>query len=390
MTKRRSPGEGSISRRPDGRWVGQVVTGAAGPGHPRRRTVYGKTKTELIGKLTRAKVELHGGMDAGRRVTFGQLALLWIDNRESKIRWVTSKVYERTLKKYGKPLWRRPLVSIKPLDLDAHMRALEQAGIRSAARRAYRERLRQVFRYAVTKRLLPLSPADSLDVPHHEPRPRHAWERAEVAAFLAVARENRLYPMFYLALATGLRVGELLALQWSDVDVAAGTLTVSHTWAPGPDGHRLSPPKTPKSLRTIPLAQDALEVLSAWRASLNSELSDTRALAGFVFPGGPGAPISDSTVARELLAVATAADVPRLTMHGLRHTYATLALRAGVPVQVLSERLGHSRTAITMDVYVKVLAEQREAAALTIAALLSEPDAALMQHSGDTMQLEPN
>ena len=299
------------------------------------------------------------------------------------------QVYSRTLKKYGKPLWRRPLVSIKPLDLDAHMRALEQAGVASAARRAYRERLRQVFRYAVTKRLLPLSPADSLDVPKHEPRPRHAWERAEVAAFLETARENRLYPMFYLALATGLRVGELLALQWGDVDIAAGTLTVRHTWAPGPDGHRLSPPKTAKSLRTIPLAQDALEVLAAWRESSGPE-GQIAPVDGFVFPGEPGAPISDSTVARELLALATEAGVPRITMHGLRHTYATLALRAGVPVQVLSERLGHSRTAITMDVYVKVLAEQREAAALTIAALLSEPDAALMQHSGDTMQLEPN
>jgi integrase len=383
MAKRRSPGEGSISRRPDGRWVGQIVTGAAGPGRPHRRTVYGKTKTELIGKLTRAKVELHGGMDAGRRVTFGQLAQLWLDNRESKIRWVTSQVYSRTLKKYGKPLWRRPLVSIKPLDLDAHMRALEQAGVPSTARRAYRERLRQVFRYAVTKRLLPLSPADSLDVPHHEPHPKDAWERAEVAAFLEAARENRLYPMFYLALATGLRVGELLALQWGDVDAAAGTLTVRHTWAPGPDGHHLSPPKTAKSIRTIPLAQDVLDVLTAWR-------DESSAVDGFVFPGEPGAPVSDSTVARELRQVAAEAGVRQLTMHGLRHTYATLALRAGVPIQVLSERLGHSRVSITMDVYVKVLAEQREAAALPLARLLAEPDAALMQHSGDTMQLEPN
>jgi hypothetical protein len=82
MPKRRSPGEGSISRRPDGRWLGQVVTGATARGHARRRTVYGKTKGEVLRKLDAVKLELHGGVDGSRRLTFGQLAELWLANRK--------------------------------------------------------------------------------------------------------------------------------------------------------------------------------------------------------------------------------------------------------------------------------------------------------------------
>jgi integrase len=110
----------------------------------------------------------------------------------------------------------------------------------------------------------------------------------------------------------------------------------------------------------------------------------------FVFSWPTGKPMSADTLARELDRLITVAEVPRITMHGFRHTYATLALRAGLPVQVLSERLGHTRTSLTMDVYVAVLQEQREAAAYSMTRLLSEPDAALMQHSGKTRQLPPN
>jgi hypothetical protein len=109
MPKRRSPGEGSVFRRPDGRWVGQLVIGPT-----RRRTVYGRTKGEVLRKLDAARLEVHGGADAGRRLTFGQLAELWLANRKGKIRWRTWTEYGRVLRKHGKALWRRPLVSIVP------------------------------------------------------------------------------------------------------------------------------------------------------------------------------------------------------------------------------------------------------------------------------------
>ncbi len=383
MPKRRSPGEGSISKRRDGRWVGQLVTGARAKGHARRRTVYGKTKGEVLRKLDAAKIELHGGVGGSRRLTFGQLAEQWLANRKEALKWSTCKAYERTLKKHGAGLWRRPLVAIRPLDLDAHLRDLERAKVRPAARATYRERIRQVFRYAVAKRLLTLSPADSLEVPKRRPGTRWTWERGEVSAFLAAARDTRLYPLFYVALATGLRAGELLGLQWSDLDLDAAILSVRHTWGPGPDGQALGEPKTARSKRSMPLSPDVVDILTAWRANGPHP-------GEFVFAWPTGAPLSADTLARELDRLVTAAEVPRITMHGLRHTYATLALRAGLPVQVLSERLGHTRTSLTMDVYVSVLAEQREDGAYSIARLLSEPDAALMQHSGKTKQLPPN
>ena len=395
MNRRRSPGEGSISRRPDGRWVGQFVTGTTAGGQPRRRTVYGRTKGEVLRKLDSVKLEIHGGIDSARRLTFGRLAELWLENRKAGLKWGTWKAYSRTLKKHGKALWRRPLVAIRPLDLDAHLHDLERSGVPSAARRGYRERIRQVFRYAVAKRLLTLSPADSLEVPKHRPSTRRTWERSEVSAFLAVARGHRLYALFFTALATGLRAGELLGLQWGDVDLDQGVLTVRHTWGPGPDGQVLGEPKTARSKRTIPLSSDVVEILTARHTAWIHERIVVEGVeewrgGEFVFSWPTGKPMSPDTVSSELDRLIIAAEVPRLTMHGLRHSYATHALRVGMPVQVLSERLGHSRTSLTMDVYVGVLAEQREAAAYSMARLLSDPDAALMQHSGDTKQLPPN
>jgi integrase len=344
--------------------------------------------------LDAAKLEVHGGADAGRRLTFGQLAELWLANRKGKIRWRTWKEYGRVLHKHGKDLWRRPLVAIKPLDLDVHLRDLERSGVPSAARMVYRGRLRQVLRYAVAKRLLPLSPADSLEVPKHEPAARTTWERSEVAAFLAVARGVRLFPAFYLALATGLRPGEVLALQWADLDLDAGTLAVRHTWVPGENGHGLGKPKTPHSQREIPLSRDVVEVLVAWRAAwlaervyeVGVEVDDL----DLVFSWPNGRPMSASTFARWQRRIIAVAGVPALSLHGMRHTFATLALHAGMPVQVLSERLGHTRSSFTLDVYVGVLAEQREQAVFSMDRLLSEPEATRKLHSGTAKQLPPN
>ena len=395
MSTRRSPGEGSISRRPDGRWLGQLVTGRTAGGHPRRRTVYGRTKGEVLRKLDAVKIELHGGIDGGRRLTFGQLTELWLANRKAGLKWGTWKAYSRTLKKHGRALWRRPLVAIRPLDLDAHLHELERAGVPPAARATYRERIRQVFRYAVAKRLLTFSPADSLELPKYRPSTRRTWERTEVKAFLAAARGHWLYPLFHLALTTGLRPGELLALRWTDVDFDQGVLTVRHTWGPGANGQVLGEPKTARSKRRIPLSSDVLDILTAWHTAWIQEhivvegVEEWRG-SEFVFSWPTGNPMSADTLARELDRLIAAAEVPRLTMHGLRHTYATLALRAGLPVQVLSERLGHTRTSLTLDIYVGVLAEQREAAAYSMTRLLSEPDAAPMQHSGETRQAPPN
>jgi hypothetical protein len=246
MPKRRSPGEGSVYRRSSGLWCGQVVVGAG-----RRRTCYAKTKGALLRKMDAVRVELHGGVAADRRITFGQFVDRWLRSQK-ELKWVTKKAYLRTLKKYGGSLWRRRLVTITDDDLTTNMDELE--GVPSAARRAYRERLRQVFKYAVEHHKIPFSPATVLGPQPHKPAKRVTWERADVAAFLAAARETRLYPLFYLALATGLRAGELLGLAWRpDLDLDAGTLTVSHTWGPGEHGHGLGTPKTDSAQRKIPL-----------------------------------------------------------------------------------------------------------------------------------------
>ena len=384
MTSRRSPGEGSVFQRPDGRWVGQLVVGRTERGGARRRTVYGRTKREALEKLQKARSE--GPSTAGRRMTLGQLVTHWLTVRETAVRPSTTASYRRTLTNHAGALWDRPIVAIAPLDVEAHVAALRRDGTGARTAGYFVRLLRQVLRYAVTHRLLATNPADAVRAGGGDPPAALTpWSPAEAASFLAAVTNDRLEALWLLALGTGMRRGELLGLQWPDVDLDGSRLTVRHAWTIGPEGTELSAPKTRTSRRVIPLSPDLVAALEARRQAWTEE----RTVAGrirrwrggeFVFSSPTGKPISPDTLARRFRSACRAAGVRAIRIHDLRHTYATLALRAGVPVQVVSERLGHSRVSITMDRYVGILQEQRLSGALPLAELLGS-EAALKQHS---------
>ena len=321
-------------------WVGQVVVG---PG--KRRAVYAKTKSALLPKMDAVRREVHGGTGRDRRLTFGKLAELWVANRKAKLKWGTWKAYERTLKKHGAALWRRPLVAIQPLDLDANLRDLALAGVPSAARRAYRERLRQVFKYAVAKRLLAISPAAAIEEQPHEPAARVTWERTHAAAFLVSGAGDAPVP------AVLPRPRHRPPRRGAARPPVVGPRPRrGHAHRPAHLGAGRERPRPREAQdqggpRTIPLSPDTVAVLVAWRTAWLSERvyevgADDVPDLDLVFSWPTGRPMSACTLSRVLDEIITAAKVPRLTMHGLRHVYATFALQAGVPVQVLSERLG--------------------------------------------------
>ncbi len=232
---------------------------------------------------------------------------------------------------------------------------------------------------------MPSNPAHARDVAPRGLRRRadapdvvHAWDGAQVRTFLEAIAGDRLYALWRLAALSGMRRGELLGLRWSDLDLDASTARVERSLVLSPDAKvRYSTPKTARSRRTIDLDAATADALRVHRKRQAAEQLASLGVwpedgpdAGLVFTDAIGRPMHPRTVTLQFRALVDAAGVPKIRLHDTRHTAATLMLRAGVPVHVVSEILGHANTSITMDVYAHVLPDQKTDATTRLAAAI--------------------
>ncbi len=225
---------------------------------------------------------------------------------------------------------------------------------------------------AVRKKLIPYNPADAVDLPRVKAGGADGagdlpvWTRLQLDKFLAHVAGERLFPMWRLAAWTGMRRGEVAGITWRDVDTDAGTITVRRARVNVTSADvRESKPKTARGRRRVELDEETRVALAAWRERHDAE---RKAWPGawpgddLVFTLEDGSGLRPDYLSRTFRARAARAGLPVIRFHDLRHTHATLLLAAGVPVKVVSERLGHSTVAFTMDVYQHVLpGQQREA-----------------------------
>jgi integrase len=222
---------------------------------------------------------------------------------------------------------------------------------------------------------LTVNPVDAADPPkqssEHAERP--VWSAEQLAGFLAHVADDRLSALWRLLAMTGLRRGEALGLQWADVDMEAGSISIRRAWIPVNGIPQMSEPKTKRGRRTIALDPATLEALKAHAARQAVEQADWQEAwveTGFVFTREDGQPLHPWHVSKAFKDHLKAAALPEIPLHGLRHSYATLALSSGVNPRIVSGRLGHSTVALTLDVYSHVLPQQDRDAAERIADLL--------------------
>lgn len=192
-----------------------------------------------------------------------------------------------------------------------------------------------------------------------------AWSEADAGRFLDSVAGDRMYPLWRLALATGMRRGELCGLRWGDVDLDAGTVTVVSTRVAA-ERVVVGEPKTAAGARVVSLDAGTLGALQSWRRrQLEERLAAGEAWEdhGLVFVDELGRPPHPETVTRWWREAVARAGVPAIRLHDARHTADTVLLRAGVPVKVVSQRLGHADVAVTMRVYQHVTRQDDQAAA---------------------------
>jgi integrase len=250
---------------------------------------------------------------------------------------------------------------------------LRARGLSSRSRQVIGKVLRMALADAVKRGYVARNVAAAVELPSGARQGEiRVWSRAEAAAFLEATAGDRLFPAWALALGTGLRRGELCALRWVDVDLGACRLAVRQ--AVGLDGYEASigRPKTRSSIRTIGIDQETVGMLGQWRARQAVEGEFVGRRPELVITQPDGSMIHPQTLALAFKRAVEAAKLGDIGLHGLRHTHATMLLEAGVPLKVVSERLGHSSIAITADTYQHVLDHMQDKAAEAMRGLLPQ------------------
>jgi integrase len=209
-----------------------------------------------------------------------------------------------------------------------------------------------------------------------------AWDSTQLKKFLVSTDGDRLRPLWLLYATTGARRGELLGLTWEDVDLKAGTITIRRGLVPVGYTVTASEPKTEAGRRTIAVPASVCAVLDRHKATQNAEKMAHRDVWGkdrpeglgqlnLVFTNEIGREPHPDRVSKLFESAVTKSKMPRISLHGLRHTFATIALMEGKqPVSVVSRRLGHSKTSVTLDFYAPAMPRDAEEASGAVAALV--------------------
>lgn len=369
---RRGSGEGSIYRRADGKWAGAVSLGAR-----RRKVVYGATRVEVAEKLKPLLREQQRGirLHSSDRLTVGEYLGEWIAGMRANVRASTHIRYEQLVRIHLIPcIGGIPLSKLAPSDLSQmYARMVEDGAAPRSAGHAHRV-LGRALRDAEVAGLVARNVARLARpprVPHLEMR---TLTREQVRTLLASTVDERLGAFWHLAVASGARVGELLALTWDRIDLERGSIQITRTLTLSERGFVMGEPKTSASRRTIPVGKVATAALRRHRAGQELE----RRVAGsawhrgeLVFSDQIGRPLNPQAIAHVFRPTLARVGLPQVRVHDLRHTAATLLLEAGLHPRVVAERLGHSTPALVLNVYGHVTERMQEQATAVLDQVLA-------------------
>jgi integrase len=353
----RVQGEGSIYQRTDGRWVASIQVAG------KRYTFYAKSRTEAADKLQEARRQkAQATLVVPSRLKVGEYLERWLESVQLTRKPTTISCYSKMVRAHLIPaLGSLPLQRVSPLHLIRLYETKAQGG--TAARRAslIHEVLHAALADAVRWGLVTRNVAAAVPSPSRERTEPAMWSVQQARQFLIAAQVSPLQyaPATVIALCMGLRASELLGLRWESVDGDHERIVIDRalTWAGG--RAVWVSPKSKAGRRVLPLPEPARQAL----ATLRDRQAQHRSRAGDGWRDSGGRVVTTRTGGVPTLnrlkatvnSICRVADVPRLTMHQLRHQCASLLFAMGADVKSVQRYLGHSRPSITLDVYTHLL-----------------------------------
>ncbi|MBC7340867.1 MAG: site-specific integrase [Clostridia bacterium] len=344
-----------------------VVEAGIDPGTGKRRRVVRIVRGRLaeaqalLGRLLQQYEEQHL---EPTKLTVGEWVRIWLDDyKKVELRPTTWELYDGYARNHLIPaLGATRLADLRTSDIQKAYAQMYQSGVSARSIRMVQQVLHGALEQAVAERKIPYNPSDKVRLPTYEPQKRRALTQEEEAAFIQACFSDRLGPAFLVALGAGLRRGEVLALRWSDIDWENGILRVerglTHTTEAGTT---IQGPKTAHSKRPVPVPGTVLQVLAYHRDRMQAE--ENYRANGLVFVTRKRTPIMPRNFNRKFYQLRAKAGIPEdVTLHGLRHTFATRLLELGEDTHVIQSMMGHTRSSITQEYAHVTMRLMREAA----------------------------
>ncbi|MGW9451078.1 tyrosine-type recombinase/integrase [Streptomyces sp. NPDC055632] len=363
--KRNPNGAGTITQRKDGRFQAAVYV-LQPDGTRARKFAYGKTWAECDAKRRALLDKVASGTPVPTRsAKLSEWLAYWLESVVRPRRKLsTYDKYEAHVRLYLSPmLGTKRLESLSVPDVRRFLLQLEKKTTAATAKESHRV-LRTALSAACREELIVRNVAKLVEPPRAAVRDLSPWSLDETLDFLAAARRDPLYAAFVLAIAMGLRRGEIVGLRWNDIDLENRVLLVRQQ-VQRRRGVLYNDETKGRRSRAIPLPAMCLAPLR-WhrmRQKTTYEAAGTEwTTAGYVFATRTGRPVEPRNVHRSFVRVSEAAGLRPIRLHDARHGCATLLTAAGVAPRVVMEILGHSQISLTMDVYTHVVQDtQREA-----------------------------
>ena len=347
-----------------------------GKRHQQWQTVHG-TKRDAEHKLREIQYSLDKGTyTKPNHLTMGEWLKEWCES------YVAINTTRRTYESYRSNIYRRilpalgniPLAQLEPQHIQTYYakallkgRTDGKGGLSPRSVLYHHRLISKALNYAVRMGKVVRNVAEVVDTPKVTRKQMNTLAPQDIPAFLEVARETPYYVLFCLLIYSGLRRGEALALKWVNVDMLGSELQVvasAHTLSDGT--YVIKEPKTSNGRRTVSLPPSMTILLRQYKEDqkkLVEQLGKTLTNGDFVFSRPDGRPLDPNAVTHNFTKTIKKAGLPHIRLHDLRHTHATLMLKAGVHPKIVSERLGHANISITLDTYSHVLPGLQEAAA---------------------------
>lgn len=311
-------------------------------------------------------------------LTVGELLDSWLRTKRGDITDQTWKDYEITIRLHLKPAFGTiPVQRLTTSRIQLQYGAWLDEGKSNRLIRGCHMRLHQALEFGVKQGIVVLNPAQHASVPKILSKKFDVWNQNQASAFLAASREDPLHPLWHLLVLEGLRRGEALGLRWKDVNWSRGTIHISQTVTADKNdkGKAIIQPRTKTSTgsRSVRLSDQSLEALRPHQVAQAEHRAKTETWEDndLVICTSVGTPINPNNVTRSYNRIVERGSLPRIRVHDLRHTSATLLLLQGVAAKVVSERLGHATVGITLDLYSHVLPDMQEDAARKISELFA-------------------
>jgi integrase len=377
---KRGQNEGSIYKRPDGRWTSVINLGYQG-GKLKRHYYYGKTREEVSDKLIEALEKRRLGLPvAFERQTVGEFLDRWLDESvKPSVRPNTYYSYEQNVRLYLKPCLGAVLLSkLTPQHIQSFMnsqrKAERSARLVNYQRTILRCALNDALKWSLVGRNV-AALVDPLQYSKAEIQPLNAEEANE---FLKVIKGDPLETVFHVALSLGLREGEILGLRWEHLDLDKRLVHIRGSLQRIDKKLQVVGPKTKKSKRTLPIPENLVSSLRAHRTRQLEEKLQAGAdwqETGLVFTSSKGTPLFARNVIRSFHRLLGKAKLRRRRFHDLRHSCATFLLAKNVPARVVMDILGHSNISLTMNTYSHVLPEMLTGATEAMNTFIAESNA---------------